>query len=108
MCQLHTWSTRYMLQPQANATYFFRELSRNRTAVHQLVPFREQTPTGGVVLRGGLLGSAFERNQVYLAGYQVDDMLYWFRKRNGTLDPPGQSYGWDNGQVDKPYGLRGR
>jgi hypothetical protein len=97
-----------MLQPQPGSTYYFRRLPRNQTAVHQVVPNLQTTPTGGVTLHGGLLGNAFERNQRYLSGYNVDDMLYWFRRRNGTTNPPGQSWGWDYGGPDMPYGLKGR
>lgn len=34
-------------------------------------------------------------------------MLYWFRTRAGHKNVPGQSWGWDNGAVDAPFGLRG-
>jgi hypothetical protein len=95
------------------------------------------TPMRNVTLGAGPFFAAFEANRRYLHIFQPcvgcsafaatvarclaaftvaamrsgsglrNDLLYWFRVRSGDPNPPGGSYGWDNSNVDAPYGLRG-
>ena len=90
------------------AAYYFRKLRIDKTPVQPVVSYTLDVPDTGVYLAANTaFRAAYDANVQYLLGYAVDDMLYWFRKRAGVAEPPGQSWGWDNGMVDKPYGLRG-
>ena len=55
------------------------------------VSYIAATPRGGVELRQGssLLRSYFDRVIPYILGYNVDDLLYFFRLRHGDPAPPG-------------------
>jgi hypothetical protein len=106
-CTTHDWSPTFTLVAATVSTsYYPRIRARNTTGVTPAVEYTLSIPTSGVTLHSGPLKDAFEANLVYLLKFPVDDMLYWFRVRNGTASPPGANWGWDNGGPDKPYGLR--
>jgi hypothetical protein len=106
-CTTHDWSPTFTLvAAPASTSYYPRIRTRDTTAVTPAVEYTLSIPTSGVTLHSGILKDAFEANIVYLLKFPVDDMLYWFRVRNGTAAPPGANWGWDNGGPDKPYGLR--
>jgi len=70
------------------------ETAKNPVAV----PFQLQTPTGGVKLTGGVLKRTFDNNvEFLLSNFSVDDLLYVFRERVGTQNPPGKPFSWDKG-----------
>ena len=61
------------------------------------VPDQLQTPASGVRLTGGILKRVFDDNvQHLLETYPVDDILFRFRERAGSPNPPGQSRGWEH------------
>lgn len=41
------------------------------------VPYAASAPMGGVTLRGGRLGKAFENNIAFLKGFELDRMMYY-------------------------------
>ena len=43
------------------------------------VPYAASAPMGGVTLRGGRLGKAFENNIAFLKGFELDRMMYYYR-----------------------------
>lgn len=98
-CQLSQYSRTFALLAggDADGTYYQKLQPRDDTPFGaQAVPFALDVPTGGVTLRGGPLGAAFDTGIEYLLGYSVDDLLFQFRKRAGLPQPPGAAcIGWD-------------
>ena len=102
------WSSRYATDVTAPAVAYYARLRRaNTTRVRPSVEYALRAPTAGVTVHRGPLKDAFSANVQYLLQIPVDDMLYWFRSRHGERTPPGQNWGWDNSNVDRPEGLRG-
>ena len=120
-CELNGWSDQYILASAGStAGYWFRELAVEPASADVALVYPGVVPVEGVRLTppigwesgapsasGSVLASAFSRNLVYLSQFKTDDMLFWFRFRAGNKTPPGESWGWDNGPVDAPYGLKG-
>lgn len=65
-------------------------------SIRPQVPFKIESPEGGVTLHEGLFKSCFDTNRRYLhENFALDDMLWSFRKRAGVVNPPGQPIGWE-------------
>ena len=102
------WSSRYATDAAAPTAAYYARLRRvNTSSVQPSVEYTLRVPTTGVTVHRGPLKDAFDANVQYLLQIPVNDMLYWFRSRNGERSPPGQNWGWDNSGVDRPEGLRG-
>jgi hypothetical protein len=111
-CVGSSWSPAYAIQEAPagsgnDVSYYARVRQGNTSRILPQQKFALTVPTSGVTLGHGVLKTAFDANINYLLQFPVDDMLHWFRQRNGVVNPPGKNWGWDNGGVDAPYGLRG-
>eukprot|EP01079_Euglenida_sp_SAG-EU17-18_P003425 gene3426-3899_t len=107
-CTLSTWSSGYLVQPLPGSAYYTRTIPRHDTPWTPAIRLALRTPTSGVAVGpDSVFGQAFEANIDYLGQYPLDDMLYWFRIRNGTTQPPGKSWGWDNAGFERGFGLHG-
>jgi hypothetical protein len=98
-CQLSQYSRTFAVASAGGGggTYYQRLMPRDDTPLGApAVRFALDVPTGGVALRGGPLGAAFDTGIEYLLKYSVDDLLFQFRKRAGLPQPPGAAcVGWD-------------
>lgn len=96
VCALSTYSRTYAYQNTSatGQTYYQRLQPRNDSPAPRAVPYKLLVPTSGVTLNGGVLGAASDAAVKYLLRYNVDDLLFNFRKRAG-LPNPGKCWGWD-------------
>ena len=102
------WSPRYATDTAPPTTSYYSRLRHGNTSRAQAaIEYRLSVPIAGVELHSGPLADAFQANVQYLLQIPVDDMLHWFRRRADQSNPPGGNWGWDNGAVDSPEGLRG-
>ena len=108
-CVTLGWSQTYtVVKNSSGAVYYSRLIDRDDRPVVPALVYSLETPTTGITLEPSSLFARFQSlNRVYLSQFPVDDMLYWFRIRNGEPNPPGNSYGWDNAGFEGGYGLKG-
>jgi hypothetical protein len=102
------WRSTFAVATAPGTTAYYSLVRQANTApVKPAIRYALSVPTSGVTIKRGPLAEAFQANVQYLLQIPVADMLHWFRVRHGDSDPPGQNWGWDNGGVDAPEGLRG-
>jgi hypothetical protein len=108
-CELCTWGPNYVVMQNSSWMYYSRVPDRNDTAWTAAVPYLLDVPLRGVQLTDpdSPFSRAFDTNLEYLSQYPVDDLLHNFRIRAGVPNPPGKTWGWDNGGVDAPYVVAG-
>jgi hypothetical protein len=95
-CTLNQYASTYTVVASGGTSYYFRIQPRDDRRVHPAVAYKVQVPTSNVqLLVGSLLRRVFDANIIYLLNHPGDDLLYFFRQRNGTAQPPGQCWGWD-------------
>ena len=95
-CTLSGHSRVYTVGARPGSSYFQRLQPRNDTPITQAVPYALDVPTSGVTLKPGLLRDAFDINALYLLGFEVDDLLFDFRRRANVSQAPGaKCVGWD-------------
>lgn len=92
-CGIGGWSRQYTMTP-GDCQYYQRVRPRDDSPVTPAITPALTTPTGNVTLHGGVLAAALATNVQYLLSWDVDDLLYNFRKRAG-LPNPGHCVGWD-------------
>ena len=63
------------------------------------VPYAASAPMGGVTLRGGRLGKAFENNIAFLKGFELDRMMYYYRV-HAKKAAPSVPYAWQSGHFE--------
>eukprot|EP00658_Telonema_sp_P-2_P073358 TRINITY_DN62407_c0_g1_i1.p1 TRINITY_DN62407_c0_g1~~TRINITY_DN62407_c0_g1_i1.p1 ORF type:complete len:201 (-),score=36.43 TRINITY_DN62407_c0_g1_i1:87-689(-) len=122
-CALSSWSTDYLVMDDPSASHFNRNAARNDSRATIAVPPLLSVPTSAVELvQGGIFRTYFDRVIPYLLGYNVDDLLYYFRARAGMATPPGHDRihpgctspnnrsfprcGWEADGPHKPLGLK--
>ncbi len=96
LCQLNSYGPQYAIATghAAGDAYYLRLIPHTDQPISAVVPYVLSVPD--VVLRPGVLRRTFEINILYLLQYTPDDLLYYFRLRNGLENHPGQVWGWDS------------
>eukprot|EP00026_Physarum_polycephalum_P003966 Phypoly_transcript_03983.p1 GENE.Phypoly_transcript_03983~~Phypoly_transcript_03983.p1 ORF type:complete len:739 (+),score=59.86 Phypoly_transcript_03983:1-2217(+) len=97
ICGLNKYSMYYTVVEGGGSTmgYYLRIIPQDDTPASIHVDYLLQTPTSNVQLGPSILYTTFENALEYLSMFPVDDLLYFFRMRNGDPNPPGQCWGWD-------------
>lgn len=94
-CGLSGWNMSFTAA-SGPCTWYRRIVPRNDTHITQAVQWKLQVPTSGVTVTGGPLHQTFRGNvDLYLNVRDPLDMLVFFAKRAGIVNPPGQCFGWD-------------
>ena len=63
------------------------------------VPYAASAPMGGVTLKGGRLGKAFDNNIAFLKGFELDRMMYYYRV-HAKKAAPSVPYAWQSGHFE--------
>ena len=96
VCGVSGWSMAYVPTSASTCSWYRRVVPRNDAPISQAVPWQVHTPTRDVDIASGPLHDAFTGNvDTYLRVRDPLDMLFFFAKRAGVTNPPGQCFGWD-------------
>ena len=91
LCQLNSYGPQYAIANghAAGDVYYLRLIPHTDQPISAVVPYVLSVPTKDVQLRPDVLRRTFDVNILYLLQYTPDDLLFYFRLRNGAVIPPG-------------------
>jgi len=106
LCIIDAMSNRYERYPGGGGGYYHRLRIRDDSPYDAVLSYNLTVLDHGILVKRGLFRDVIDGLYLYLTrNYNVDNILYWYRKRAG-INPPGQSYsGWETALQGSVSGL---